>query len=181
MRKLDERIERAQDRLVTNRRRSEVLTEQRAYLKSLEGFVAPASTLELTRGVLNAETLEKLTRFVMRNREEIALRELELGKELKTINAELELAQRERQVVAAGSSKTVNEAVVFVSRDDVKPGAAGPAGTLRLRYLVADATWAPSYNVRRGETAQGQAPGSVVLEYYASIQQMSGEIGATWR
>jgi hypothetical protein len=103
------------------------------------------------------------------------MRDLELGKELRSINAELELAQRERQALAAGSSKTANEAVVFVSREDDAPG--GP-GKLRLRYLVTDATWTPSYNVRRetqGPARAAGAPGEVVLEYYASIQQMSGE------
>src|SRR5262249_49945574 len=43
-------------------------------------------------------------------------------------------------------------------------------GKLRLRYLVNNASWAPSYNVRAD--AKGQ---KINVEYQASIMQMSGE------
>ena len=40
----------------------------------------------------------------------------------------------------------------------------------RLRYLVDQASWAPSYNVRADAKRE-----KVLLEYNASIQQKSGE------
>ncbi|MGE3242283.1 MAG: DUF4139 domain-containing protein, partial [Pirellulales bacterium] len=75
-----------------------------------------------------------------------------------------ELLVRKRETIAAGSSRTVREAVVFINAP--QRGAA----KMRLSYLVGNASWSPSYNVRA--TA---ARDEVAIEYNASIQQMSGE------
>lgn len=169
VRKIDMRIEQLQDQLNANKRKQELLNEHRAYLSSLQGFVAPTATAELTKGVLNAETLEKLSTFLRTGRDDLMKTELELAAEAKNVLIHLNLAQRERERLTSGASRTVYEAVILASRD-------GGAGGLKLRYLVDNATWSPSYNVRASATAGNQTSQSAVtLEYYASIQQMSGE------
>ncbi|MCC6950235.1 MAG: mucoidy inhibitor MuiA family protein [Phycisphaerales bacterium] len=165
VRAIDARIEELQGKLGVNARKVALLGEDRAYLASLQGFIAPTAAVEMTRGVLNAETIEKLSGYLIKQRAALTETELTLASEAKKLNADLEQAQRERQLTTAGSSRTVHEAVVLLTQIPDAPG------TLRLRYLVDGATWDPSYNVR----STSDKPDSVTIEYYASISQMSGE------
>jgi len=89
---------------------------------------------------------------------------LELAHEERAHNQERDLLARRRDTIAAGSARTVREAVVFINAP--QPGAA----KLRLSYLVSNASWTPSYNVRATD-----ARDEITIEYNASIQQMSGE------
>jgi len=163
VRKLDEQIQATADAIQATQRQQQLLAEQAAYLAKLEQFVAPTANAELTKGVLNAETLETLSQFVFNQRRMIADQELKHGLELRTHQQKLELLQRERNEIASGSARSVREAVVFVNLQDA-------GGSLRLRYLVNNANWSPSYNVR---AALGDE--QVTVEYNASIEQMSGE------
>ena len=58
VRKLDDQIRMLDDSLKAAGKRLELLAQHRAYLDKLEQFVAPAATVELTKGVLNADTLK---------------------------------------------------------------------------------------------------------------------------
>lgn len=164
VRKLDAAIADLEERVKSVKRRQGLLTEHAALLEALKNFVAPTAGAELTRGVLNAETLEKLTNYIRTQRADLAETELKLAKDEAGLGQELDLRRREREKVTGGSSKVVQEAVVLISKS--KEG----AGRLKLRYLVDGANWSPSYNVRREAGQEG-----VTLEYYASIQQLSGE------
>jgi len=167
VRKLDEKIEATSDLRGFNQKKIELLNEHRNVLASLQNFVAPAATVELTRGVLNAETLERITTFVRTQRSKMVDEEAALGAEVRRLSREVEVLQRERQVLTAGSSRTVNEAVVLVASEG------GGAGEVTLRYLVDGATWSPSYSLRATRAGEGER--TLGLEYYANIQQMSGE------
>jgi hypothetical protein len=164
VRELDDQIQSVQDKLAAVVQERQLLEQRKAYLTSLEEFSASSSKLELKSGILNAETLKTLTQFLFAEREKIAKRGLELAQEERTQNKENELLVRKRETVAAGSARTVREAVVIVSAP--KAGAA----KLKLSYLVGNASWSPSYNLRATD-----ARGQVTVEYNASIQQMSGE------
>lgn len=164
VRKLDAQIRAAQDELTASQRRSGLAAERKAYLDKLEQFTAATANVELTRGVLNGETLEKLSRFLFAERAGVAEEELKLGLEQRGLNERLEQLGRERQVLTAGSARTMREAVVFVNLLKAE------GGELRVRYLVNGASWSPSYNIR---TAVDGAAATV--EYNAAIQQMSGE------
>lgn len=166
VRKLDAVIAGLEDELKGVKRRQALLTEHAALLESMKNFVAPTATAELTRGVLNADTLEKLTGYIRTEREKLAESELTLGREEARLNGELDLRRREREKVTGGSSRTVQEAVILVGGN----GPGGGAGEVRLRYLVDGASWSPSYNARREPGRE-----EVTLEYYASIEQQSGE------
>lgn len=162
VRELDNRLEQLLQRQVANKRRQEVAAEQRAYLASLQNFVAPAANTELSRGVLNPEAIERLSRFLGEQRVQGAETDLKLLAEQRELEKVIEQAKRERDTVAKGGNRSVNEAVVLLALDEAAPA------TFRLRYLVDGASWEPSYNVR-------SLQGSVTLEYQAAIQQMSGE------
>jgi hypothetical protein len=163
VRELDQKIRAIQDEIDSISRQKSVLAEQRAYLANLEQFAASSSAIELTHGILNADTLKSLTLFLFEQRRSTSAELLDLEVRERDLCERRELLNRERGVLSAGSSRTVREAVLFVNVTD-------PQGAdVRLRYLVEGATWSPSYNVRADDN------GSIVVEYQASIRQMSGE------
>ncbi|MCG3125993.1 MAG: hypothetical protein CHACPFDD_00821 [Phycisphaerae bacterium] len=164
VRKIDEQLVQIGDAIQVATRRVALLAETKAYVDKLEQFVAPTASAELTRGVLNAETLKTLTMFILEQRRTIADDELKLAVEQRALNEKKQLLERERQVLSGTVARTIREALVFLNL----PKAEG--GKIRVRYLVDQASWTPSYNVR----ASGDRSG-VLVEYYASIQQMSGE------
>ncbi len=163
VRKLDDQLVVVQDKIAANQRHLQVLAEQREYLTKLQQFTAPTAIAELTKGILNADTLEKLTQFQFAERTRLADDELKFGLEQRTLNEQAQKLSTERSQIATTSSRQAREALVFVNLT-------GAAGKLRLRYLVGNASWSPSYNIRAAA-----ARDSVTLEYLGSVQQMSGE------
>jgi hypothetical protein len=163
VRKLDDDIRQVQDQIQNNAEQAKVLGQQLAYMDKLQQFTAPTANAELTKGVLNAETLKSLTAFQFDQRSTIAAKQLKLTFELRDFNDKLNVLNRQREQLTGGSARTIREAVVFVQLK-------GDGGRMRLRYLVDGATWDPSYNVR----VDGKKNG-VTIEYNASIEQMSGE------
>jgi hypothetical protein len=163
VRKLDDDIRAVQDQIQSNAEQAKVLGQQITYMDKLEQFTAPTANAELTKGVLNAETLKSLTAFQFDQRATIAAKQLKLTFEAREFNDKLNVLNRQREQLTGGSARTIREAVVFVQLK-------GDGGRLRLRYLVDGATWDPSYNVRTEAKRQG-----VTIEYNASIEQMSGE------
>jgi len=163
VRRLDEKLQELRDQLDANGRRQELMEEKRSYINKLEAFTAGTANSELSQGVLNADTLTKLTDMIFNHRHTLAEDGLQLGLEARDLRNEIQQLERERQVLA-GTSRTVREAVVFVE----VPDQAG--GQFRLRYLVNNATWSPYYNMRANA-----ARDSVDVEYYASVRQTSGE------
>ncbi|WP_442484673.1 mucoidy inhibitor MuiA family protein [Aeoliella sp. SH292] len=164
VRALDAQLEETQDGIASVQRQQQLLAERLQYMSRLEQFTTVTADHELRDGVLNAETLKELTGFNFEQRSEIAKGELELARELRDLQRQLETLARKRGTVAAGSAQTLREAVVFVNVKE-----AGGAG-LKLSYLVSNATWSPSYNLRASSERD-----KVLVEYNAAIQQMSGE------
>ena len=74
--KLDDAIRALQDQQAANARNMAVQNEQKVYLDKLEQFTAPTANVELSNGVLNAETVKTLTQFVFQQRQAIADAEL---------------------------------------------------------------------------------------------------------
>lgn len=164
VRKIDAEIGALNDKLTELNGSLERLAQQRAYIDKMENFVAPTAQAEMTKGVLNAETLTTLAEFAFQKRDEIGKKQFDISKQARELQGAIELKSREREKLTAGSVRTVNEAVVFLNKD-----AAGPA-SIKVRYLVDSATWSPSYNSRSNPAA-----GEVTLDYFASVEQMSGE------
>lgn len=164
VRALQEQIQSIQDKLELNRKSLKIAARQAGYLDSLEGFVAPTATTEISQGVLDAEALEQLTRFSFAQREAIAAREIELAREHRDLDAQLQLLNRQLAEISAGASRTLREAVLYLSKTG-----AGPQ-TVRLNYLVDQCGWSPNYTIHAaagGQTAQ--------IDYNGLIHQMSGE------
>ncbi|MCL2647901.1 MAG: mucoidy inhibitor MuiA family protein [Phycisphaerales bacterium] len=165
VRKIDDAVQQLNDQIAANTQQQNLLKEQRGYLDKLANFTAPTANVEMTKGVLNADQLKNLTSYQFEQRQKIADQEFKLTLEQRKLNEQANLLERQRTEITGRSSHVLREAVVFVSR---KSGGGG--GTLKLRYLVDNAGWAPSYNIR-ADAARKNA----TIEYQASIQQMSGE------
>lgn len=163
VRKIDEQIKALAQEAMATERQIEVIRKNSEYLSKLETFVATTAQVELTRGVLNADTLEKMTTTVFTRREALSKEQLAAETKLQQVRESMELAQRQRAEITRGASDTAREAVVLV---DAK--AAGNA--IKLNYLVDGATWTPSYTVN---ATSGNA--NVTVLYQAAISQMSGE------
>ena len=164
VRELDRQIEGLGDELKRIRAMRHLLDQRSDYLTKLEQFTAPTAQVELTKGVLDAQTLKTITLFLFEQRKGVAEKKLGLELEEREVKRQLDLLQRKRSELAAGRSRTVREAVVFVNRPE-----AGRA-ELRLSCLVAKAGWEPAYNLRAaGDMA------FVDVEYNATVHQMSGE------
>ena len=163
VRKIDDQIKALQLDIAKTQRSIEVITQNTQYLGKLEGFVAATSQVELTKGVLNAETLEKLTTLVFSRREQLAAAKLEAETKLAATNTQLELVQRQRAEITSGAANTAREAVVLLD-------AQNPSKSIKLNYLVDSASWSPSYTIN---AASGKP--TVTVLYQAAIAQMSGE------
>ncbi len=164
VRNLETEIRTAQMKIDLNAKQTNLLAKQSTYLDSLEHFVAPTATTELSNGVLDAEALERITKFNFQQREDIAKREIELSSELYELQQQLNLLNRKLAEITNGASKTVREAILFVQKNGDQPC------SVRLNYLVNSCGWSPNYTLR----ADGDRS-NTRLEYNGLIQQMSGE------
>lgn len=164
VRQAEKALRDARDALSAAEAKQRYLEWQRQYLDKLEGFVAPTAQTELTRGVLNAETLKDLIGLITTQRRMQTEEGHKFAIEIRALQEAVQLRERELAVLTASSSRTAREAVVFINAQ--RPGA-----TLRLSYLVSGASWSPSYNLRVADAAAAEA----TVEYLASVQQMSGE------
>jgi len=163
VRELDQKIAELEKEIEKVETRRATLADQKTLIQKLEQFTAPSADWELSHGVLDAKTLQSLTEFLFAQRKRIDEERLDLSFVKDDLQQELDQLQREREELTRTSSKTMREAVVFLEGQ-------GDSGTFYLRYLVENATWSPSYNVR-GPASRD----SVNLEYLASIRQTSGE------
>jgi hypothetical protein len=164
VRKLDDQIAAVQREIELAQKKQALLTHRTEYLSRLENFVGPTAQTDLSRGVLDAEALERLTTFTFAEHDKIAQDDVSLAQQVRDLNAKLELLNRQRNEITAGASHTVREAVVFLEKHG------DGAAELRLNYLVGNSGWSPSYTMRAAADRK-----NVKVEYNALIQQLTGE------
>ena len=165
--KLDDQIRDQQDKLTNLQAHRQGLDTERETLNKVMAFTTTTGTTDLNKGVLNPDTLQKMVQFDIEKRDDILNKQLDLDKQIRDVNEQIQTLQRQRSQVATSSSKMAREAKVLVNLT-------GNGGKVRVRYLVNNATWYPSYNLRV-EAAPAGGERKSTLEYLASIQQMSGE------
>jgi uncharacterized protein (TIGR02231 family) len=164
VRKLDDAIKEVQAKVEVNKNGQALLAKQTAYLDQLEGFVATTAKTDLSRGLLDAAALQKVTLFSFEQRKGIGDKLAPLEKEAKNLGDQLSLLQRRRGELTSGASRTVREALLFVEkRGEGKE-------TVRLNYLASKCSWSPAYTLRAGPDRK-----EVRIECNGLVQQMSGE------
>jgi len=145
-------------------RRAETIAGRKSYIKNLESFTSANAMSELSKGVLDAGTLKELSEYIFQQHELIEKQEISLRTERDRLLAEITQYEREKAAIGAGSTRTAREAIITVEIRE------GGGNDLSLRYLVNRATWDPSHTVRADISDE-----RLVAEYFASIQQTSGE------
>ena len=164
VRELDRQILETQGQLDLTQKQQALLAKRTEYLAKLEGFVAPTAQTDLSKGVLDAEALERLTTFTFAQHEKIAADEVQLAKTARELAEQIELLNRQRAEITAGAARTLRQAVLFVQKNGEEPA------ELRLTYLVNNCGWSPAYTMRAGADRK-----QVRVEYNALIHQLTGE------
>jgi len=164
VRALDKQIVDSQQQLELAQKRQALLVKRTEYLAKLEAFVAPTAQTDLTKGVLDAEALERLTAFTFAQHDTIATEEVQLANQIRELGEQIELLNRQKAELTAGASQTIREAVVFLQKTAEAPA------EIRLNYLVANCGWSPSYTMRAGGDRK-----QIRVEYNALIHQLTGE------
>ena len=164
VRTLDQQIQDAQDGLVKNQKSKELVAMRLKSLEKMEAFTAPTAKVEMTKGVLNVETLKQITLFMFEERKKVMDETLKLDIEQREIKKKLEMLQQQRAKLTSKGTRTMRRALLFLEKRNAAKA------EVKLSYLVSGAGWSPSYNFRT--LADGK---EVEIEYNAVIQQMSGE------
>ncbi|MBK6604867.1 MAG: mucoidy inhibitor MuiA family protein [Leptospiraceae bacterium] len=160
---LDEKIEKANNDSIRLSKLIEVNRLKLSFLTKQEDFIATTEKVELSRGILNADTMKQLTLFNFDQKKELALEELKLQEDIKILQKEKDLLLRERKQLVKTSLKSI-DASIFI--DKIGSGKC----EIRLYYLVQNAGWSPIYNFYSKLGSK-----TVRVEFNARIQQVSGE------
>ncbi len=160
---LDEKIEKANNDSIRLSKLIEVNRLKLSFLTKQEDFIATTEKVELSRGILNADTMKQLTLFNFDQKKDLALEELKLQEDIKNLQKEKDLLLRERKQLVKTSLKSI-DASIFI--DKIGSGKC----EIRLYYLVQNAGWSPIYNFYSKLGSK-----TVRVEFNARIQQVSGE------
>jgi hypothetical protein len=166
VRRLDQQIKDIERENQSLQQQISTAQQNMALMGKMEEFTSGALKQMTEKGQLNAESVTKIAEFIMTTRAGRAAEAVSLQQKIAANNEKAQYLQRERGKIAAGSDKTVREAVIVI--DKAREG----AGTVKLNYIVSAANWRPRYKLR---AASGEGKTGVSLEYLAAINQQSGE------
>jgi uncharacterized protein (TIGR02231 family) len=165
IRELDASIEAVNDKIKAIAASRELLTKRSNYLDQLEtGYVQPSIKTDLSKGVLDSVSVEKITKFIFDQRKLISDEQASLERINRDLVKELAVKESNRAKLTRGAARTERQALLFIEKQ--KEG----RDPVRLNYLVAGCGWAPAYTFRAGKDLKEAA-----FEYNALIQQTSGE------
>jgi uncharacterized protein (TIGR02231 family) len=131
----------------------------------MENFLTVSTVQATEKGALNAEAAINLSKHIREQRTETAKEVVNLKQQLVANQEKAELVQHRLQGLMTGVARYENDAVVVVDK------ANAAAGTIRLNYLVENASWHPQYKLRADKAGKEQ----VTLEYLAGVVQNTGE------
>jgi uncharacterized protein (TIGR02231 family) len=134
-------------------------------LGKMENFLNVTTIQATEKGALNADAAINLAKHIREQRLETAKTIVQLKQELQDNREKSELIQHRLQNLAPGAVRYEYDAVVVVDK------ANDAGGTIRLNYLVDNASWNPQYKLRADKAGKEQ----VTLEYLAGIVQNTGE------
>jgi len=164
VRKLEAEIKVLQKSIQENDAELKGVIQNMAFLNKLEGFTAATMMALTEKGQLDSEKTIALATHIRETRAKGIKDEVRLKQSHDADQAKLAFLQRVLSEKAGGISRTERDAVIVI---DKKAG----AGTVKLNYLVSNATWRPQYKLRAGTKANE----AVTVEYLASVTQQSGE------
>jgi uncharacterized protein (TIGR02231 family) len=141
------------------------LQENVKLLGKMENFLVVSTVQATEKGALNAEAAINLSKHIREQRSEAAKELVNLKQQIQENQDKSQILQHRLTNLAAGVARYENDAIIVVE----KANAAG--GTIRLNYLVDNASWNPQYKLRADKNGKEQ----VTLEYLAGVVQNTGE------
>lgn len=164
VKQLDAQINDVQNKLYQNQRDQDITVWLFGHFKGQWQLSIDSANANLNRGVLESETIEKLTKYLEEKAVQWHEKKVELEFHKKELEKQLELLERKRKQLDAGISHTERQAILFVKKNDKKKS------SIELSYLVNGANWRPQYNLRAN-----QDKSNTLIEYNAVVNQTSGE------
>jgi uncharacterized protein (TIGR02231 family) len=165
VRKLDDEIYKLQLNLERFQADIGSIEQNLKMLSKLEDFTSVTTKTASEKAAINSESIIALTKYVMETRGDKTKEMVSLKQQIKTTTEQLEFAKRQREELAAGTSRVERDAVIVVDKANAAPG------KVRLNYLVDAAAWRPQYKFR----ANADEKGPVQVEYLAAVVQQTGE------
>ena len=135
-----------------------------ALVGKLENFTSATLQTLTDKGQLDTTQMINLAKYIRTSRAELTKEEVGIKQQIEATQQEQGFTKRLLDEKSGGVSRTERDAVVVL---DKKAG----AGTVRLSYLVNEASWRPQYKLRAGTGVKDP----VQLEYLAAITQETGE------
>jgi uncharacterized protein (TIGR02231 family) len=133
------------------------------YLNKQEEFAVNTEKVELSKGILNSQTVKEITSFHFTERQRLALEELKLKEDLQKFSKQKDQLQRQRQQFNKSNLKN-REAIIFLDKNQ------SGKTEIRLSYLINNSGWTPVYNFYAKESDK-----KIKVELNAIIAQVSGE------
>jgi hypothetical protein len=164
VRKIDAQIKTLTTKQQTLESEFRAMGENLKLLDKLEGFTAKSLETLTDRGQLDTEKIIAMAKFIQEDRTKRAKDQLTVKQQLEEVQAQIAFAQRVLGEKSGGVVRTERDAVILI---DKKAG----AGSIRLNYLVSNASWHPQYKFR----TTGKEKDPVVVEYQAAVEQKTGE------
>ena len=135
-----------------------------AFNAKLEAFTAATLATLTEKGLLDSDKTILLANHIRDSRAKLIKDEVKLKQSIDADKERIAFLTRQLQEKSGGVSRTERDAVIVV---DKKAGAA----TIKLNYLVSNATWKPQYKLRAGTKVNEP----VIVEYLAGVIQQTGE------
>jgi hypothetical protein len=164
VRKVEAQIKTLNAKMQTHQSELKAIEENMKLLDKLEGFTAKSLESITDKGMLDSEKIIAMAKFVQDDRTKRSKEKLATTQAMADTKEQLDFTTRLLAEKSGGSVRTERDAVILM---DKKAG----GGTVRLNYLVSNASWRPQYKLRTG----GKEKDSVSVEYQAAIDQQTGE------
>src|SRR5204862_4600004 len=119
-------------------------------LGKMENFLTVTTVQATEKGALNADAAINLSKHIRDQRIETAKEVVGLKQQLQENQEKSQILQHRLQNLASGIARYEHDAVVVVDK------ANAAAGTIRLNYLVENASWNPQYKLRADKAGKEQ-------------------------
>lgn len=163
---LDERIKQLKREIAKVDEQHKINAAHGKFIDDITAKVSAESSKAIGVQPLDLDALRNQINFLQEEREKLAQRRLELDEQKASLQAQLAALENQRNAIA-GSSKVGRSAIVAVVCTE------SAKANVELTYLVANATWQPTYNIRAA--MDGSSTGAAQIEYDALLTQRTGE------
>lgn len=160
---LDARIDDLARQLKEINEQRDLIKAQEQFIDALSAKVSADAGKEAGTAQFNLEAMRQQLAFIAEERGKLLTARRELDAKQRELEKQLKAAQDKRNSMASTGNVSRTATVTVVATEPA-------SATIDLVYLVSNATWEPSYNVRASISG-----GTSQIEYDALLTQRTGE------